>query len=404
MMKCGLLGKTLGHSFSPRIHAMLADYSYRLFEKREDEISEFMKNGDWDAINVTIPYKKTVIPYLSEMSDRAKKIGSVNTLIRKNGKILGDNTDYYGFEYLLKKSKIEIAGKKALIIGAGGASATAWAVLSDKGAKNVTVVSHENNTHDFLTQHSDAQVIVNTTPVGMYPKNGISPVDLSLFPRLCGVIDMIYNPSVTELIFDAKERDIPCISGLPMLVAQAKEACELFTGEKIDDSEIDRITQVLEKETKNIVLIGMPGCGKSSIGREIAKTLNREFIDCDAEIERAAKMSIPEIFSKYGEDRFRETESEVCAETGKKSGAVIATGGGVVTRRKNYRYLKQNSTVVLIKRDLSLLPSEGRPISQARDLREIEAERRELYAAFADITFEAHGVKETAKEIIEKIL
>lgn len=404
MMKCGLLGKTLGHSFSPQIHAMLADYSYKLFEKSEDEIEDFMKNGDWDALNVTIPYKKAVIPYLSEISERAKKIGAVNTLKRKDGGIFGDNTDYYGFEYLIEKGKIDIAGKKVLIFGAGGASATAYAVLTDKGAKSVTVVSHENNTGDFLSRHSDAQVIVNTTPVGMYPKNGASPVDLSLFPRLSGVIDMIYNPSVTELIFDAKERGIPCISGLPMLAAQAKEACEIFTGKKIDDAETDRITQALKKETANIVLIGMPGCGKSTIGREIALRTNREFIDCDAEIERAARMSIPEIFSKYGEEKFRETESKICAEAGKKSGAVIATGGGVVTRRKNYRYLKQNSTVILIKRDISLLPSEGRPVSQAKGLRKLEAERKELYNSFADVIFEAHGVKETAKEIIDKVL
>lgn len=404
-MKSGLLGKTLGHSFSPQIHAMLGDYSYLLFEKKEDEVEDFIKGGDWDTLNVTIPYKKTVMPYLSEISERAKKIGSVNTLVRRSdGTIYGDNTDYFGFGYLITKSRIEIKNKKVLILGSGGASVTAQAVVRDLGAKEIFVISRtgENN-YDNIEKHADADVIVNTTPVGMYPKNGESAVDLSLFPALCGVVDMIYNPFVTKLLYDAEKTGIPHIGGLPMLVAQAKEAYEVFTDGKKEDNVIDQITEALEKTMKNIVLIGMPGCGKTTIGKELARITGREFIDCDEEIVKRAGMIIPEIFESYGEEHFRRIETKVCRDVCKRSSCVIATGGGIVTRERNIEPLKQNSTVVLLMRDISKLPSKGRPISQTRDIQEIAKEREPLYKAAADCIYNTIGIKETAKKIAEDL-
>ena len=306
---------------------------------------------------------------------------------------------------MVRKSGIEIKGKKVLILGSGGASVTVNAVLSDMEASEIIVISRtgENN-YDNLEKHSDADVIVNTTPVGMYPRNGEAPLDLKIFDKLSGVLDIVYNPSVTRLLYDAENLGLPFINGLSMLVAQGKKAAEIFLGEKIPDGEIDKITAEIEKKTKNIVLIGMPGSGKSTAGRLIAEKLGRKFIDTDDLIEKKAGLTIPEIFSRFGEDKFRELEGEAAEEAGKMSGAVIATGGGIVTRPVNRYPLKQNSVTVWLKRDLSLLSLDGRPISQSNPLQELYEKRAPLYADFADAEINvSENADETAEEIIDAL-
>lgn len=403
--KSGLIGHKLGHSFSPEIHSHLADYEYKLYEMEEYEVGTFLDNCPLDALNVTIPYKKTVIPYLNYISDEAKRIGSVNTIVKRDGCLYGYNTDYFGFSYMVKRSGIEIEGKKVLLLGSGGASVTVNAVLSDMNAKEIIVISRtgENN-YENIEKHSDADVIVNTTPVGMYPNNGKNPVVLEAFQKLSGVFDLIYNPSETKLLYDAKCLGIPFANGLSMLVAQGKKAAEIFTGEAVPDSEIDAIIKKIEEKTKNIVLIGMPGAGKSTAGKLLAEKLGRNFIDTDSIIEEKAKMPIPEIFSLYGEERFREIENEAITEAGKLSGAVIATGGGIVTREENRYPLKQNSVTVWLKRDLSLLPIAGRPVSQKNNLTELYEKRAPLYEDFADISIcVSENTQVTAEGILDKL-
>ncbi len=403
--KAGLIGHKLGHSFSPEIHSFLADYEYKLYELEENEVGTFLEGCPLDALNVTIPYKKTVIPYLKAISDEAKKIGAVNTIVKRDDGLYGYNTDYFGFSYMLKKSSIEIAGKKVLILGSGGASVTVNAVLSDMKAREITVISRggENN-YENIEKHSDADVIVNTTPVGMYPNNGKSPVDLKVFPKLTGVLDLIYNPSETRLLYDAKRLGVPYINGLSMLVAQGKKAAEIFTGEEIPDGEIEKIIKAIEEKTKNIVLIGMPGAGKSTLGKIIAERLGRAFVDTDEIITKKAGMPIPEIFSLYGEEKFREIETEAMKEAGKMSCTVIATGGGIVTREENRYPLKQNSVTVWLKRDLSLLPLDGRPVSQKNNMTELYEKRAPLYEDFADISIDVcEDARETAEKILEKL-
>ncbi len=385
-LKCGLIGEKLGHSFSPQIHRKLADYDYDLFEMKEEDVAPFLAKGDFHAINVTIPYKKTVMPHLAEISDEAKRIGAVNTITKlPSGGLRGDNTDYYGFAYTVQKSGIEIKGKKVLVLGSGGASMTARTVAADLGASEVVIISRGGENHyGNLHLHADCGIIINTTPVGMYPNTGVSPIDLSLFPRLSGVLDMIYNPEKTEFLLQAEALGIPSSNGLPMLVAQAKAACERFLGEPIADSEIDRITSEIECDTMNITLVGMPGVGKTTIGKGIAAALGREFIDTDDVITERAGKSIPAIFQDEGETAFRKLESDVIADITKRSGLVIATGGGAPTIPANVNPIRQNSVVFFLKRDLSTLSKDGRPVSQSRDLNELFAERLPNYRAVAD--------------------
>ena len=403
-MKCGLLGEKLGHSYSPAIHAMLADYEYKLYEKAPDEVEDFIRSGDWNGLNVTIPYKKTVLPLCDEVSERAKNIGSVNTLVKRaDGTIFGDNTDACGFEKLIGRCGLSVAGKKALVLGSGGASVMAVEVLRSLGASPVVVISRSGeDNYQNLDRHADARIVVNTTPLGMYPKNGVAAVDLADFPACEGVIDVVYNPARTALLLQAEELGVPCAGGLYMLVGQAKRACELFTGRDIPDSEIDRIEGVLRREMLNIVLIGMPGCGKSTVGLLLAEKLDRPLCEADAEIEQAAGMSIPEIFAKDGEAGFRKLETAVLSDLGKRSGAVISTGGGCVTREENYPLLHQNGVIVWLKRELDLLPKEGRPLSLKNDLREMYARRAPLYERFADHVVENDGsLDETLAAILE---
>ena len=388
-MNCGLLGRKLGHSYSPQIHGMLADYSYRLFEKEPDEIEFFLKHGEFTGINVTIPYKKDVIPYLDELSPAARNMGAVNTIVRrKDGTLFGHNTDCFGFSSMVKKSGLAVSGKKALVLGSGGASNTAVAVLRELGAQVVVISRSGENNYENLSLHSDAAVIVNATPVGMYPNTLESPVDLDLFPRLEGVLDLIYNPARTLLLLDAEKRNLVTENGLWMLVAQAKEAAEVFTGTSISDDRIEAIYHVLCRQMQNLILIGMPGCGKSTIGQLLADSCGRTFVDADTEIIRMAGKPIPDIFAEDGEDVFRQWETAALQQLGKQSGLVIATGGGCVTKERNYAPLHQNGILVWLKRDLDLLPTDGRPLSRRDRLQEMYTLRSPLYQAFADIILE----------------
>ena len=405
MLRCGLLGRKLGHSYSPQIHRELSCYEYKLYEKEPEELEAFLKSGTFDGLNVTIPYKKAVMAYLDEISPEAAAIGSVNTIVNRGGKLTGYNTDAFGFSWLLQKSGVEAADKKALVFGSGGASVTVCHVLKSLGADPVVVISRtgENN-YENLDRHLDAKLLINATPLGMYPNNGESPVDLTRFSALDGVLDVVYNPARTALMLQAEQLGIPHASGLSMLVAQAKKACEYFTGNPVPDAEIDRIERLLSRQMENIILIGMPGCGKSSVGKALAAALNRPFLDADEEIVRRAGCSIPEIFAAQAEAGFRRLESAVLADLGKQSGIVLATGGGCVTRPENYPSLHQNGCIVWLTRDLSLLPTDGRPMSQANPLEALWETRKALYERFSDIKAANDGTISECVNAIEEAL
>lgn len=403
MARCGLLGEKLGHSYSPFIHNMLGDYSYEIFERSPESVEDFIKNGDWNGLNVTIPYKKTVFPFMDKIGDFAQKTGSINVIVRKpDGTLYGDNTDVYGFIKLVELSKIDVSGKKTLVLGNGGAATAVIVGLKELGAVPVIISRSGEFNYNNLELNYDAEVIVNTTPVGMYPNTGKAPLDLAPFKNLKGVIDIIYNPARPELLLQAERLGIPCISGLYMLVAQAKKAAEIFTGKEIDDNKTDEIFHAMIRRLQNIVLIGMPGCGKSTIAREITECTGRVLFDADDEIEKTAGMSPAQIIKEKGEDEFRRIESSVLLELGKKSGAVIATGGGAVVRAENYDYLHQNGIIVWLRRDLSLLPSNGRPLSQQKGLERLFEERAPLYEKFADITIRL-GEKHSISDILDTV-
>ena len=406
MLKCGLLGEKLGHSYSPQIHSMLADYEYKLFEKSPEELEDFLKSGEFDGLNVTIPYKKSVMPYCAELSPTAAQIGSVNTIVRRSdGSLYGDNTDAFGFENLIVHNGIEVKGKKALVLGTGGASVTAQAVLKNLGASEVVVISRKGeDNYENIAKHADAEIIANTTPVGMYPNNGKAAVDLTQFPKLSGVLDVVYNPARTALLLQAEKLCIPCAGGLYMLVSQAKRSCELFTGKSIPDSEIDSIERVLSHQMQNIVIIGMPGSGKTAVSTMLAERLGRKIFDTDTIVSEKAGMTIPEIFAAQSEAGFRKLETEATAEVGKLSGNIISTGGGVVTVADNYELLHQNGVIVWIERDTNKLARDGRPISLSSDLNELYAARLPLYERFADIKADNNGdINDTVNAIMEMI-
>jgi len=390
-VKTGLLGRKLSHSYSPQIHSLLADYSYGLFEREPEEVEDFLKNGDFDAINVTIPYKKTVMPYC-RLTDTAKYMGSVNTIVRQpDGSLLGHNTDYFGFTSMVHRSGLKPKGKKCLVLGSGGASVTAVAVLQEMGANVVVISRSGENNYSNLHLHTDAAIICNTTPVGMYPYVGVSPIDLTQFPSLEGVLDMIYNPCRTKLLQDAAQLGLIHENGLWMLVAQAKEAAECFLGHPLSDSLIEQVYKKMQLQTENIILIGMPGCGKSTIGKLLASALNKKFVDTDTVLTETYAMTIPEIFASEGEAGFREKETTILESLGKQSGLVIATGGGCVTRQRNYPLLHQNGTIFYLERDLHLLATEGRPLSIKNDLQKMYQIRKPMYEAFRDHTVDNSG-------------
>ena len=398
-----LLGEHLSHSFSPRIHSLLGDYSYGIMELSRDELGAFMKSSRFDFLNVTIPYKKEVIPYLSYLSPEAEKIGAVNTVKRTdNGLLIGYNTDYYGFDYTLRKSGISVDGAKVLVLGSGGASMPIKAVLSDRGAKNIITVSRSGeNNYENISKHYDADIIINTTPVGMYPNNGERLIDLSLFSSCRGVVDIIYNPLKTALLLDAEALGIPNAGGLSMLVAQAKRAAEIFTDKEIADEEIEKIINVISFEMSNIILVGMPGCGKSTVASALARLSDKTFIDCDDEFSKKFGISPSEAIQTLGEEKFRQMEHEVTLDVGKLTRCVIATGGGVITRRENYAPLHQNGKIFFIERPVEQLAVEGRPLSQSIGTNTLYEKRHPLYLEFSDYTVQNQSVTDTAKKIIK---
>ena len=415
-LRTGLLGEKLSHSFSPQIHhALVGDrYTYELFERAPEAVEGFIKGDEWDAINVTIPYKQVVMPYLDIITDEALRIGAVNTITRlSDGRLKGDNTDYFGFHRTLTACGCDPKGKKALVLGNGGAAATAVTVLTDMGAEVILLGRSDRSVggispepyETVYERHPDAEVVVNCTPVGMYPKLiGQSPVELSRLPHVTAVFDMVYNPARTALLQEADRLGIPAYNGLLRLVAQAKRACELFLGEELDDDLIDTIVANIARETGNIVLVGMPGSGKSTVGKALAEAMGRPFVDTDALIVEDAGRPIPEIFATDGEEVFRAFETEAVKKAGMMSGAVIATGGGVVTRECNYPPLSQNGKIVFIHRDLDKLPTAGRPISRSNPLEELYAKRLPLYKTFADVEADNNGaVEDTVKTILKTL-
>lgn len=398
----GLLGRKLGHSWSAPIHAALGCADYRLIELEPEALGAFLAREDIGGLNVTIPYKRAVMAYCDELDPMAAEIGSVNTLVRRaDGKLCGYNTDAAGFCFMARRAGIDFAGKKTLVLGSGGASLTAVACAKKRSAREVVVISRMGkDNYGNLDRHADADLVVNTTPVGMYPNNGASAVDLTAFPSCCGVLDLIYNPRRTALLLQAEALGIPCSDGLPMLVAQAKAAEEYFFAKPIAESENERILAQLRQEMTNLVLIGMPGSGKSTVGAALAALTGREAIDLDARIAEKAGRPIPEIFAAGGEAAFRALEREVTAECGALSGKILLTGGGVVKTPENYAALHQNGRIYQLLRPLELLAVEGRPLSQGADLAAMWAERAPLYERFRDAAVDNSGtVEETAQSI-----
>lgn len=404
-MQYGLLGEKLSHSFSPDIHAQLGNYPYQLFEVDPKDLPSFLQSTRFAGLNVTIPYKKSVIPYCQKLTPEAEMLQAVNTIVRNSdGTLTGHNTDCFGFSSMVERAKLSVSGKKALVLGSGGASNTVCAVLKQQNANVIVISRTGENNYSNIQHHSDANLIVNTTPVGMYPNNGQCPINLSLFPNLECVMDLIYNPLKTKLILDAEALSIPAYNGLWMLVAQAKQSAEWFTGTKIDDSLIQEIYQKVLKRSQNIILIGMPGCGKTTIGSILAQKTSRIIIDTDQLITEKAGCPILEIFSAYGENHFRKLETEIIRESGKRNNIILATGGGCVTQRDNLNLLRQNGTVIWIKRDLSLLETKGRPLSENGKLQQMYTEREPLYHSFADLSvINEHSPEETAEQIIKKL-
>ena len=382
----GLLGRRLGHSWSVPIHKALGCEGYRLIELEPEDLGDFLSREEIGGLNVTIPYKRDVMQYCDEIDPAAEIIGSVNTLVRRDGRLTGYNTDIDGFLYTLRRAGISLKGKKVLILGSGGASLTARAAAKTEGARQVVVVSRagEDNYENLPDRHGDAEVLINTTPVGMWPKLEGSPVDLRLLPKLTDVADVIYNPGRTNLLLQAEELGLRRAGGLPMLVQQAKRAEELFFDRAIPDAETKKITAQLRREMTNIVLVGMPGSGKTTVGQELARLSGKPFVDLDGEIVKKAGRPIPEIFAQEGEGAFRKIENEVLAEVCAKSGQVIATGGGAVLWSENRSAMRRTGRVYRLRRRLEDLPTEGRPLSQAGRLEEMERLRDPLYAAAAD--------------------
>lgn len=403
-MRCGLLGRKLGHSYSPQIHGMLGTYDYDLIEVEPEDLESFLKNGDFHGLNVTIPYKKSVIPYLFDLCPVTDQIGAVNTILRlENGQLIGFNTDYTGFQSMVEQSGLTVSGKKVLVLGSGGASFAVVEALETMGAVPVVISRSGENNYENLHRHADASILVNATPVGMYPHVDDSPVDLDKLPNLEGVLDLIYNPARTKLLLDAQDRGLVAMNGLWMLVAQAKESAQIFTNQQIHQEKIGQIHRTLKGQMENIILIGMPGCGKTTVGKHLAQITKRQFVDADKEIEALAGKSIPEIFAQDGEDAFRTYETQVLADLGKQSGLIIATGGGCVTRQENYNHLHRNGTIFWLQRDISALPTDGRPLSASGKLEDMYRIRKPLYEAFSDYIVQNRTPIQASGEILNII-
>ncbi|MBQ7321356.1 MAG: AAA family ATPase [Clostridia bacterium] len=392
-MMYGCIAEHLGHSFSALIHARLADYTYELCELTPCEVDGFMKEKAFRAINVTIPYKQTVIPYLDEVDEIARRIGAVNTVVNRDGRLYGYNTDFAGMCALIERLGLSLKGKKVAVLGTGGTSKTARAVAAHLGAKEILVVSRtaREGIIDYAAltaEHTDTEILINTTPVGMYPDNDGLPVVPELFPRLCGVVDAVYNPLSTVLVSRARAMGIPAEGGLYMLVAQAAFAVEHFLDVRIPREKIDEVYADIVREKRNIVLVGMPGCGKTTLGRMLANRLGMGFVDCDEEIVRREGMPIPQIFAERGESAFRDCESAAIREAvAPLGGYVIATGGGAILREENVFRLRQNGLLIFMDRPLDQIAATGdRPLSSDREMLETRyRERYPKYRACADI-------------------
>lgn len=388
--KFGLLGRKLGHSLSPQIHSLLCDYEYKLYPTEPEKLGEFFSSEELVGYNVTIPYKVEAFNRCATLSETARKAGSVNTVTRNaDGTLHGDNTDYFGFAYMAEKVGCDLSGKKVLVLGSGGASLTVQLVAADSGAKEIVVVSRSGeNNYENISLHYDADIIVNTTPVGMYPNNGERLIELEKFTGCRKVLDLIYNPARTPLLLDAEKLGIDCINGLYMLVAQALRAAENFTNKEIPLTRIDEIYQTIISNQKNIVLVGMPGCGKSTLAALLSERTGRECIDTDAAVEECG-MKIPEIFAQFGEEEFRRRETEAVKKIAKEAGRIIATGGGAVLREENRTALRENSTVIFLKAPTERLATNGRPLSKDLEtLRKMYEQRHPLYEEAADLTVE----------------
>jgi len=411
MKKFGLIGKKLGHSFSGLIHEKLGRYSYELWPIEKEKLHDFMTNADFDGINVTIPYKKDVIPYLDEISEEARLCGAVNTVVRRDGKLYGYNTDIFGMKNMLRRAGIALKDKNVLILGSGGTSGTARCLCKMEGAKRIERVSRTAKDgaisyEDALTR-KDTEVILNTTPVGMYPNMGISPIDLTAFPKLEAVADAIYNPLKSQILLEGEKLGVRTTGGLSMLVSQAMYAARLFVS---DDSVLDcceEITKDIYSSKENIVLTGMPGSGKSTIGKALADAMGREFFDSDEEIVREAGKPIPQIFAEDGEGAFRDLESRVIRSLGEKEGIVLATGGGAVLREKNIDILRGNGRIFFLDAALATLVSTAdRPLSSTPEaLRQRYEERYDIYRATADVIVPVtRNLEENLKAIQKEIL
>lgn len=400
-MLCGLLGKCLGHSLSPRLHALFGDYEYRLFERTEQELPALLCGGDLRGLNVTVPYKQTVLSFCDTLSDTVRAVGSANTLLFENGSILAENTDVYGFSRLLDHERIAVCGKKALILGSGGASKAVQYVLRSRGAE-VTVISRSGeNNYVNLSRHADATLTVNATPVGMYPDNGAAPLDLSVLPHCETVIDLIYNPMKTALLQQAEARGMRAVNGLYMLAAQAKRASELFQNKSLPDGLTEQAYRTLLAQAENILLIGMPSCGKTTVGGLLAEELGRPFFDSDAVFEERYGQTPADCLQQYGEPVFRTRESSVLKDLCKQIGCVIATGGGAVTVPENLPLLRQNGRLVYLERPLAELTVQGRPLSQLDGIDALAAQRLPLYRNWADVTVREPSPQEAVKKILE---
>ena len=386
MYNFALIGEHLSHSYSPMIHSKFGDYEYELCEVSEGDLQDLLKSEKYDGFNVTIPYKEKIIKYCDEISNDCRRIGAVNTVVKNaEGKYIGYNTDYFGFRYLLEKSDIDVAGRKCVILGSGGASKTVSVVLQDLGAKEILEVSRTGEiNYENIKECGDAEIIVNSTPVGMFPNNMKSLINLDDFPGCIGVVDLIYNPNRTKLILDAMERGIPAVSGLGMLVAQGFKASELFQGKELDSEEISIAIEEIRDVTLNKILIGMPGAGKTFLGMKMAEATGREFVDIDDEIEADEGMSVAQIFEEKGEAYFRKLETEKLRQMCKRRGLIIATGGGVVKTKENCKIIRQNGTVIWVKRDLDKLDTEGRPISKSVPLPQLYDQRKDAYESWSD--------------------
>ncbi len=417
-VRFGLLGRTLGHSWSPAIHAQLGSTPYTLFEREPEDVEAFVRKGSWQGLNVTIPYKRRAYELADVRSDRAQRLGVANTLVRRpDGSVYADNTDLAGFAWMLdsfcKRALGGPAGqvlseKPVIVLGSGGASQAVQAALGDCGAR-VSVISRkgEDNYQNLVDRHADAVLVVNTTPVGMYPKCPASPLTDEQFRGLAalkGVVDVVYNPQRTGICLQAERAGLPYESGLSMLVGQACRSSEQFLDTTFADERIVELTNLIRQKSGNVYFIGMPGVGKTSAARSLSRLLGRPFIDLDDAVHVAAGITASDYITQHGEDAFRKLESEVTAQYGAKSGLIVACGGGIVTRERNYDLIHQNGTIVLLRRPLDQLSTKGRPLSKSRGVESLAKERGPLYEQWADLAIDCTGSAASDARLVQSLL